>query len=188
MREGALQVIGDARHVPQILRLAIALVEAGEDAEYLRGALRGERRIELHEVACFEAWVGLAAGADIAADQFYLQGFGHVHPRILQKRGKIVGGWPHERVLEIEKADPRRPGSLGQPQQIGRMEVAQHPGLRRGERGASAWRQKERKADRAVGVGVAESRGRYQSSRSSISIMKASRSYTGRRCTTFVVT
>ena len=42
MRERALQIIRDARHVPQILRFAIALVEAGENPEYLRGALRGE--------------------------------------------------------------------------------------------------------------------------------------------------
>src|ERR1700733_10662246 len=49
MRQRALQVIPYARRVPQILRLAVAAVEPGEDAENFCGALRRQRRIKLGE-------------------------------------------------------------------------------------------------------------------------------------------
>jgi len=49
----------------QILRLAVAAVEAGEDAEDLGGALRGERRIGHGEARRVEACVGGAARAGV---------------------------------------------------------------------------------------------------------------------------
>src|SRR5262245_40492898 len=51
MRQRALQVGPYAWHVTQILRLAVAQVEAGEDAENLAGALGRERYVGLDEFA-----------------------------------------------------------------------------------------------------------------------------------------
>src|SRR6202049_2302513 len=49
MRQRALQVIPYARHVAQILRLVVAGVGGGEDAEDFGGALRRQRRVKLGE-------------------------------------------------------------------------------------------------------------------------------------------
>ena len=70
----------------------------------------------------------LAACARIAAEQRHLELLRHVDARVLQQRSEIVGGGPDHRVLEIEQADLRDVLPVRQPDQIGRMEVAQHPG------------------------------------------------------------
>src|SRR5205085_1447708 len=46
MRERALEIGVDPRQMPKILRLAVAVVEPGENPQNLGGALRPERRIE----------------------------------------------------------------------------------------------------------------------------------------------
>ena len=58
MGEVARQVALDARQVPQILRLAVALVEAGEDAEDLGRALRAHHRIGGGEALGVEGGIG----------------------------------------------------------------------------------------------------------------------------------
>src|SRR6202451_2517741 len=67
MRQRALQVIPYARHVAEILRLAVAAIEAGEDAEDFRRALRRQRRVELGAAGGVEFRIVLEAGGDIAA-------------------------------------------------------------------------------------------------------------------------
>ena len=69
MRQGAPQIIPHPRHVAQILRLVVAAVEPGENAEDLGGALRGERRIEPGECDRVEIRIDLAPRTDVAAEQ-----------------------------------------------------------------------------------------------------------------------
>src|ERR1700732_2903279 len=67
MRQRTLQVAPYARHVTQILRLAVAKLEPREDAEDLAGALCRERDVELDELRAVEIRIGRAAPAQIAA-------------------------------------------------------------------------------------------------------------------------
>src|SRR5436853_9753 len=48
--------------------------------------------------------------------------------RVLQHRDEIVGRGPHQGILEVEQADARGSLALGEPQEVRRMVVAQHPG------------------------------------------------------------
>src|SRR5579864_8051944 len=54
MRQRALQIVRYARHVKQVLRLAVAAVEPGENAEDFGRALRRQRRIKLGEAGGVE--------------------------------------------------------------------------------------------------------------------------------------
>ena len=58
MRQRALQIAPYARQMTQILRLAVAPLEPGENAEDLGGALRGERGIGAREGRRVEGRVG----------------------------------------------------------------------------------------------------------------------------------
>src|SRR5215468_4812892 len=124
MAERALQIAPYPGQVAQILRLAVAQIEAREDPENLAGALGGERDVGLDERRAVEIRLAAAASAHVAAEQRELGFFGYVHARILQQRGKIVGGRSHHGVLEIEQAEPGEFAALRQPDEIGGMEVA----------------------------------------------------------------
>src|SRR5262245_62766119 len=104
MAERALQIAPHPGQVAQILRLAVAQVEAGEDPENFARALGGERDVALDELRAVEIRLAAAASANVAAEQRQLGLLGDVHARILQQRGKIVGGGAHTRVLEVEEA------------------------------------------------------------------------------------
>src|ERR1700681_1601762 len=69
MRQRTLQVAPYARHVTQILRLAVAGVEPCKDAEDLAGALRRERNVELDELRAVEVRIGRPPPAQIPAQQ-----------------------------------------------------------------------------------------------------------------------
>src|SRR5262249_8373677 len=102
MAERTLEIVPYAGHVTQILRLAVAQVQPGEDAENLAGALGGERDVELDELAGVEIGLGAGAPTQVAAEQRQLDLRRDVDPRILQQRGEIVGRRSHHRVLEVE--------------------------------------------------------------------------------------
>src|SRR5262249_56463126 len=75
-----------------------------------------------------------AAAADIAAEQRDLELLRHVNAGVLQERGQIVSRRTHQGILEIEEPYPLKLVALRQPEQVGRMDVAQDPGGRRIER------------------------------------------------------
>src|SRR6185312_16472858 len=83
MRQRAAEIGPYARHVTQILRLAVALFQAREDAEDLRGALRRYRGVELREVSGVEGGIGGAARARVAGEQRDLHRLRHVDARVL---------------------------------------------------------------------------------------------------------
>ena len=70
----------------QILRFAVAAVEAREDAEDFRGALGRERGVDREEARQVEIRVGLAPRARVSAQQLDLHLFGHVDAGVLQQR------------------------------------------------------------------------------------------------------
>src|SRR5262245_37302149 len=84
MAERTLQIAPYARHVTQILRLAVAQVEPCEDAENLAGALGRERDVVLDELAVVEGGIGEPARADIAGGQRQFVLLGNVNARVLQ--------------------------------------------------------------------------------------------------------
>src|SRR5580698_9738526 len=80
----------------EVLRLAVAAVEAGEYAQDLGRALRGERRIDTREAGRVEALV-IKPAAHVAAEQRDLERFRHIDTRVLQQRRQVVGGRPQDR-------------------------------------------------------------------------------------------
>ena len=88
----------------------------------------------------------IGARACIATSSADLHHFRHIHARVLQQRSDVIGGRPHHRILEVEQADASRALALGQPEKIGRMDIAQHPGLR--ARSSSAATRRARACDR----------------------------------------
>ena len=115
----------------QVLRLAIAAVETGKSAEQPGVSLRRHDRVLLCKGCGIEGGIGPAPLLHIAGQHRDLEAFRHVDPGVLQQRHQIVGGGAHHRVLKIQQADALDTFSLRQPDQVGRVKVAQHPGLRR---------------------------------------------------------
>src|SRR5215468_6771640 len=128
MRERTLQIGPYARHVSQILRLAVADIQAVEYAEDLARALRRQRDIVPDEQSGIELGIIGAAAAEIAAEQGDLELLRHVDAGVLQERGQVVGRRTHQGVLEIEEPYPLELAALRQPEQVRRMDVAQDPG------------------------------------------------------------
>src|SRR5882672_7133443 len=128
--ERTLQIAPYARHMSQILRFAVAGVEPGENPQDLAGALGRERDVALDESWPVEFRLPGPAALDVAAKQRQLGLFRHVDAGILEDRGKVIAARAHQGVLEVEKPNAPQLMALRQPQQIGRMVVAQHPGRR----------------------------------------------------------
>ena len=93
----------------------IALVEPGEEAEDLGGALGAHRGIGGGEALGVEGGIDCRPAAHIERGETHLEIFGHVDARILQQRNDIVGRRPDHRVLKIDEAyalqDPCRSAS-----------------------------------------------------------------------------
>src|SRR5260370_28946050 len=106
MRQRTLKVAPYARHVTQILRLAVAPVEPRKNAEDLARALRRQRHVEPDELRAVEIAIGCSPPAQIAAQQSELGRFRHTHAGIPQQRCQIVGRRPDHRILEIQDAEP----------------------------------------------------------------------------------
>ena len=143
MGEVADEVGFDPRQVLEVMRLAVATVEAGEDAEDLGGALAAHDRVGAGEGRHVEGGIGASPLAGIEADELQFELRRHGHARILQKGGDVVGRRAQHRVLEVDDADPLQPFALGQPDQVGRMIVAQGPGGRRGQNLAAGSRSRD---------------------------------------------
>src|SRR6476659_4691936 len=103
----------------KILRLAIALIEPGENAQDLGRTLRRERRINLGELRHVERLVGHGTGAHIAADQIELQGLRHVYAGILKQGGKVVSRRSEQGILKIDQPKTSDAAALRQPDQVG---------------------------------------------------------------------
>ena len=123
----------DPRQVPQVLRLAVALVEAGEDAEHLRGALRAHDGVGAGERRDVEFRIGRLALARIEADELAARDPAAPSPaRPAEARRRRRRAAQH-RILEIDEADAREALPLRQPDQVRRVVVAQRPGGRAGD-------------------------------------------------------
>src|ERR1700722_20260382 len=116
MTERALQIAPHPRHVAEILRLAVAHVETGEDAEDFACALRGKRDVHLDEPTGVEFRISLAPAAHIASEQRQLHLLDYIHPGILEQRGEIVCGRTYDGVLEVQHSEPSDFAPARQPQ------------------------------------------------------------------------
>ena len=125
----------------------------GRGGRRCRGSWRRAARPAWHralaKAGASNSGIGRAPRARIARQQRDLHHLRHVDARVLQQRGEVVGRGPHHRVLEIEQADARDAFAFRQPQQIGRMKIAQHPGRRRRQRRRAARRARARHRRRA---------------------------------------
>ena len=77
MRQRPIQIAQYARDMTEILRLAIAPVEARKNAQNLGGALRRERRIKPCEAGRIEALI-VQPSAYVAAEQRDLERLRHI--------------------------------------------------------------------------------------------------------------
>src|SRR5215469_10914409 len=105
----------------QVLRLMIAPLEPGENTEDLGSALCGKRGISTHKSSGIEGGIGGPPSARVQRQKSDLNYF---HACILQQRRNVIGSRSHHRILEIEQLDAGCALTLGQPQKIGRMEIA----------------------------------------------------------------
>ncbi len=106
----------------QVVGLAVALAEPGEDADDLGMALRaedGEHRLEVLPVEIGE-------GGPVAVQHGRDQVFVDVAPRVFQKRHDVVGRRPRHRVLEVQKPTRGHAFPCRQQQQVVHVVVAQH--------------------------------------------------------------
>ena len=115
MAERAMQIAPDPRHVTQILRLAVAQVETGENAEDLAGALRGKGDIDLDESGRIEVRRRLAAGrarSGRAAQAPSARGHRRARPAGARRGRRQAGPSPHPGSRAGQaRAIPLRPGS-----------------------------------------------------------------------------
>src|SRR5271166_5447601 len=84
MREILLEVALDPRQVAEVLRLAVALVEPGEESKDFGRALRAHRRIGRGKAFGAEAGIGRRATPHIERGEPHLEIVGHVDARVLQ--------------------------------------------------------------------------------------------------------
>ena len=133
VREIALEIAPDARHVAQVAGLAVALGEPREDAEDLGVALRAERGVGKGECGTVES--GSSRGDAVrnsARTVTASRSVGDVDAGVLQQRDEVVGRRAEHGILEIDDADARDAVALRQPHQVRRVVVAQHPAARAG--------------------------------------------------------
>src|SRR5262245_53687154 len=123
MSQGSLQVVPYSRHVSQILRFAVAHVEACEYAEDLAGTLCRERHIGANEGGCVEPGIAGAASAYVTSEQSDFGRLRHIDAGILEQRGKVIGCRTHQGVLEVQNAELLEVSAAGKPKQIRRMIV-----------------------------------------------------------------
>src|SRR5215467_13946282 len=83
--ERALQIAPYPRHMSQILRLAVASVEAGENPQDLAGALGCERDVALDEGWPVKFGLHGMAALDVTAKQRQLGSLRHVDAGILEE-------------------------------------------------------------------------------------------------------
>src|SRR5258707_945203 len=96
----SLQIVPYTWHMSQILRFAVAHVQARKDAENLAGALSCERHIGSNEVRRVELGIAGAPSAYIAPEQRDFDRLRHIDTGILQQRRKVIGCRAQQGVLK----------------------------------------------------------------------------------------
>ena len=120
MRKVALHRRPHTRDHVEIARLAIALEQAGEDADDLGVALRPQSGVIGGEV------LPCASQFDIAGQHSRLKVFADIAARVLQQRDDIVGRMADQRILEIDQSLRRARARITQQHDVFRVIIAQH--------------------------------------------------------------
>ena len=119
MREIARQIVPRARHVLQVLRLAVALQKPHPKTDETGIALRAERRIAARKVAASKPGSTSPPRRSNTRTARRSEIGRHVDARILQQRHQIVGPVLGQRVLEVDHADVRGPSRSGSQNRFG---------------------------------------------------------------------
>src|ERR1700722_17116474 len=125
--EIARQMALDPRQVAKVLGLFVALIEPGEKAEDLGGALRAHRGIGGGEALGVKSWIGGRPATHVEGRETHLEILRHIDAGVLQKRNDIVSRRPDHRVLKVDEAYSLEALPVREPMQIRRMIVAQRP-------------------------------------------------------------
>ena len=130
----APQVGHHARYVVQVGVLAVAVAEAGEDAEHLDLPLRAHPlvvAVEVVEVGV-NRQAGLARHFPVADDEIELVLLVPRDVRVAVERDEVVGDRAVDGVLKVDDAGVGRVGTVDD-HQVARVVVAVHEDLRLGE-------------------------------------------------------
>ena len=104
-----MRVGEEARQVGEVLRLAVAVLQAAEDAEHLQVALQAhpfDRAVELAEVVV-DRQAGLARRLPVAHRQVEHELLVPGEEGVAHQAGDVVGDRAVHRVLEVEHAGVR---------------------------------------------------------------------------------
>src|SRR3546814_17306978 len=96
-----------------LVRLAVALPQAREDADDAQVALGTEDGIGAAEAGLVEATAG-----DVALQHRFGEIGRYVTPRIFQQRDEVIGAMAGHGILEVEQAETGRAFATGQPAQV----------------------------------------------------------------------
>jgi hypothetical protein len=118
--ERALEHPPDARQMRQVVGLAVAPQQANEQADDARMPLRRHQGEAGAEILGRQA-----GGREVARQAGAMDGGRHVPPRVLDQRDQVVGGMAALGVLKVEQAASAHARSIGQPQEIVLVIVAQ---------------------------------------------------------------
>ena len=125
--EVALKIARDPRDMSEIAALAVTFRQSGKDAEDLRVTLGAKRRIERTELIARKMRTLRISGGTVASELVTFKRFRNVEPRVLEKRYEVVGKRASQRILEVEQSHALHAFPVGQPHQVRRVVIAQHP-------------------------------------------------------------
>ncbi len=127
MAQVGFEIAIELADVAQIVVLAVAFGEPGENSENLGDALGGEDEKGVPKSLFVEIGFSGRAISAVVVEKIGRHLLGHENAGILQQRGEVVGGMTHDGVLRIYETDARGAVAAGQPQQIRGMVIPERP-------------------------------------------------------------
>src|SRR5579883_162539 len=119
-QQGMSEVLGqiflDAWQMRQILRLVIALIQSGENAENFCRPLGAEHGIRAGKCGHVETRIAGAAQLRIMAEKLQFHIVRHVDARVLKERDDVVCGMTENAILKIDEPDAAETCAQWQPE------------------------------------------------------------------------
>src|SRR5438552_1820116 len=126
MFEIALEITRDARDMAEILMLTVTPRQARENTNDLGRPLGTKHGKSKPQLGLIETRLFPPQGA-VIIEQLIGNRTGNVDAGILKHRYEVVGGMAENAVLRIDEADAPHPLAPRQPDEIGRVVIAQRP-------------------------------------------------------------
>src|SRR3989338_5173751 len=128
MREVAREVIHGARHVRHVLRLGVALEEAGPETDEAQRPLRAEHSVGRAELFLVETGKLFPGAPDIKRKHRLFAFHRHIAARILKEGDDVVGTIADQRILVVDEPDARGAFPVlwrsPEPEHVGRVIIA----------------------------------------------------------------